>query len=66
MDLKGLKGMPDAGGFAEWKRNFFSIATSASGRGDSATAWLFEASVRGAHPSDFTVIASKWCSFDAK
>eukprot|EP00972_Heterocapsa_arctica_P030560 4498831-Heterocapsa_arctica.AAC.1 len=58
--------MPDAGSFAEWKRNFFGIATSASGRGGSATAWLFEASVRGAHPDDFAVIDPKWRSFDAK
>jgi hypothetical protein len=65
-DLKGLKGMPDAGGFAEWKRNFFNIASAASGRGDSATAWLHKASVRGAHPDDFIVIDTKWRSFDAK
>eukprot|EP00972_Heterocapsa_arctica_P100997 14886462-Heterocapsa_arctica.AAC.1 len=58
--------MPDAGTFAEWKRNFFSIATSASGRGESATAWLFEASVRGSHPDDFIDIAPKWRSFDAE
>eukprot|EP00972_Heterocapsa_arctica_P000330 47313-Heterocapsa_arctica.AAC.1 len=58
--------MPDAGTFAEWKRNFYAIATSASGRGESCTTWLCETDVRGSHPDDFSVVATKWRSFDAK
>ena len=66
LEIKGLKGMPDAGSFAEWKRNFYAIATSASGRGGACTRWLCETDVRGSHPDDFSVVATKWQSFDAK
>eukprot|EP00972_Heterocapsa_arctica_P040874 6023787-Heterocapsa_arctica.AAC.1 len=58
--------MPDAGTFAEWKRNFYHIASSASGRGEACTAWLCEADRKGSVPDDFASIAPKWQSFDAK
>eukprot|EP00972_Heterocapsa_arctica_P020193 2980818-Heterocapsa_arctica.AAC.1 len=58
--------MPNAGTLAEWRRNFLSIATSASGRGEPCTAWLCEAGRKGSVPEDFALIAPKWRSFDAK
>eukprot|EP00972_Heterocapsa_arctica_P111497 16414764-Heterocapsa_arctica.AAC.1 len=58
--------MPNAGTFAEWRRNFLAIASSASGRGETCTAWLCEAGMKGSVPEDFASIEPKWRSFDAK
>eukprot|EP00972_Heterocapsa_arctica_P018805 2781127-Heterocapsa_arctica.AAC.1 len=44
--------MPNAGTFAEWRRNFISIASSSSGRGETCTAWLCEAGMKGSVPED--------------
>eukprot|EP00972_Heterocapsa_arctica_P076266 11251781-Heterocapsa_arctica.AAC.1 len=58
--------MPDAATFAEWRRAVFTIASAASGRGDKCAAWLSACAVKGAMPSDFTVVLPQWRSFDAK
>eukprot|EP00972_Heterocapsa_arctica_P002162 310766-Heterocapsa_arctica.AAC.1 len=58
--------MPNAGTFANWPRDFIQIALSASGRGETCTAWLYEAGVKGSTPDDFIYIEPKWRSFNAK
>eukprot|EP00972_Heterocapsa_arctica_P012962 1904799-Heterocapsa_arctica.AAC.1 len=58
--------MPNAGTFAEWRRDFISIATSASGRGETCTAWLCQVGEKGSIPDDFVYIEPKWRSSDAK
>eukprot|EP00972_Heterocapsa_arctica_P058906 8680500-Heterocapsa_arctica.AAC.1 len=58
--------MPDAGTFAEWRRNLIAIASAASGRGEVCTAWLCQAGEKGSIPDDFVYIEPRWRSFDAK
>eukprot|EP00972_Heterocapsa_arctica_P038658 5696945-Heterocapsa_arctica.AAC.1 len=58
--------MPTAATFAEWRRAVFTIASSASGRGEQCATWLSACSVKGAMPSDFGAVLPQWRSFDAK
>ncbi|WP_288993243.1 zinc finger CCCH domain-containing protein [uncultured Marinobacter sp.] len=66
MEIKGLKAFPDAGGYSEWRRDFYQKTVAASGRGAITGHWLFACEAKLAMPADFDIVEPKWASFDAR
>ncbi len=59
--------MPDAAGYADWRRRLYLQVGAASGRGGDITAsWIRECDSPDAKPENFTFVSPKWASFDAR
>ena len=64
--IKIPKHIPEVHDFGRWKMTLFTAVTAASGRGESAWAWINEVDAAGVTMESLSHVDEEWASLDSK